>query len=431
MSERPRRRRKNIDYARLNSIGIAGSEDEAVVETLGNDVAQATEKPRQMESETTGDAEEAADELTEAEIDAKLALAKKEQEDLAAQIQMQKKLQVLCDLERENQRLRDELTRVTDESDGGRSLLHAPSGARQQSSEVKSGHERKHTQTKVKARPTAMARKSERDSVRNITDLRRNLTLYNEADQALSVLGVPLSVGPAAESSDSRAVESDGPRHRVAKASKSKRNKLKSKSHNSTKRASAVYEGWDRQGLSDRLHGGELSDCDEGGILWPNENLGPRYNNFGKADTKFRQLDMRMLVAGELNIVCNCGVSVKEREARLRLLSDINFYSAHYQWPALLKFHAAVLSEVEKGQMQWGDDHSGLEQQMLMPFPLTKGKTECRQEKGVNAAPKVTNGGGKADDRILYCAEYQNDLCQLHDSPKFVFADYEKTRNLY
>ena len=327
MSERPRRRRKNIDYARLNSIGMAGSEDDAVVEMAGNDFAQATEKPRQVEPETAGDAEKAADELTEAEIDAKLGLAKKEQEDLAAQIRMQKKLQVLRDLKRENHCLRDELARVTDESDSGRSLLRAPSGARQQSSEVKSGHERKHTQTKVKARPTTTTRKSERDSVCNITDLRRNLTLCNEADQALSVLGVPLSVGPAAESSDSGAGESDGPRRRVSKTSKSKRNKLNSKSHNSTKRASAVYEGWDRHGFSDRLHGGELSDCDEGGILWPNENLGPRYNNFGKADTKFRQLDMRTLVAGELNIVCNCGVSVKEREARLRLLGDINFYS--------------------------------------------------------------------------------------------------------
>ena len=63
-------------------------------------------KPRQVESETASDAEEAADELTEAEIDAKLALAKKEQEDLAAQIRMQKKLQVLRDLERENHRLK-------------------------------------------------------------------------------------------------------------------------------------------------------------------------------------------------------------------------------------------------------------------------------------------------------------------------------------
>ena len=258
---------------------MAGSEDDALVETLGNDAAQTMEKQRQVESEMAGDAEEAADELTEAEIDAKLAEAEKEQEDLAAQIRMQKKLQVLHNLERVNHRLRDELTRVTDKSDSSRSLMRAPSGARQQSSEVKSGHQRKHTQRKVKARPTATARKSERDSIRNITDLRSNLTLCNKADQALSVLGVPLSVGPAAESSNSSAGESDGPRRRVAKTSKSKRNKLNSRSHNSTKRASAVYEGWDRQGFSDRLQGGELSDCHECGILWPNENLGPRYNN--------------------------------------------------------------------------------------------------------------------------------------------------------
>ena len=50
-----------------------------------------------------------------------------------------------------------------------------------------------------------------------------------------------------------------------------------------------------------------------------------------------------------------------EKEARLRLLGDIVFYSAHYQWPALLKFHAAVLSEVEKGAIGWGYDYSCLE----------------------------------------------------------------------
>ena len=74
---------------------MAGSKDDAVVEMPGNDAAQTTEKQRQVEFETAGDTEEAIDKLTEAEIDAKLAEVKKEQEDLAAQIWMQKKLQVL------------------------------------------------------------------------------------------------------------------------------------------------------------------------------------------------------------------------------------------------------------------------------------------------------------------------------------------------
>ena len=91
-----------------------------------------------------------------------------------------------------------------------------------------------------------------------------------------------------------------------------------------------------------------------------------RYNNFGKAKFKYRQLDLRLLVAGELNITCHGVVSEMETEARLRLLGDV-FYSTPYQWPALLTFHAAVLSGVEKGTAVWEYDHSHMEQQMLMP----------------------------------------------------------------
>ena len=58
------------------------------------------------------------------------------------------------------------------------------------------------------------------------------------------------------------------------------------------------------------------------------ENLRPRYNNFGKAELKFRQLDLRLLVAGELNIVCHGRVAEMEKEARLRLLGDIVFSMA-------------------------------------------------------------------------------------------------------
>ena len=71
---------------------------------------------------------------------------------------------------------------------------------------------------------------------------------------------------------------------------------------------------------------GSDSDSDSDGevkVRWPNENLGPRYNNFGKAELKFRQLDLRLLVAGELNIVCHWGVSEMEKEAKLRLLGEI------------------------------------------------------------------------------------------------------------
>ena len=176
-----------------------------------------------------------------------------------------------------------------------------------------------------------------------------------------------------------------------------------------------MFDGWGRLDLSEAPSEGQWSGFEESVVMWPNENLGPRNNNYGKAETKYRQLDMRTLVAGELNIVCDCGVSMREREARLRLLSDVNFYSAHYQWSALLKFHAAVLSEVERGRMTWGDNYSRLEQQMLMPFPLGKGKTERRAEKGPGSGAKAVSGSGRNEDRVLYCAEFQNNACHFHN----------------
>ena len=288
---------------------------------------------------------------------------------------------------------------------------------------MQKGRERKH-KSKVKAGPATNSsctttKTGHKQSMQNITDLRRNLLLCNEADEALNVLGVPLNTGAAAESSDSSAQESDGPRRRVKNSSKSRSNKksshVKPSHKDNAKRAESMFDGWGRLGLSEAPSEGQWSGFEESVVMWPNENLGPCYNNYSKAETKYRQLDMRTLVAGELNIVCDCGVSMREREARLRLLGDVNFYSAHYQWSALLKFHAAVLSEVERGRMEWGDDYSRLEQQMLMPFPLGKSKTERRAEKGPGSGAKAISGSGRNEDRVLYCAEFQNNACHFHN----------------
>ena len=80
-----------------------------------------------------------------------------------------------------------------------------------------------------------------------------------------------------------------------------------------------------------------------------------------------------------------------------------------------MKFHAAVLSEVEKGAAGWGYDYSRLEQQMLMPFPLAKNKGERMVER-VSRPASAANGGGKPDERVVYCGEFQNGSCTLQDN---------------
>ncbi len=58
------------------------------------------------------------------------------------------------------------------------------------------------------------------------------------------------------------------------------------------------------------------------------------------------------------------------------MLHDTVFNMGFYEWPAILKLHAAILAEIESGSKTWNSDFSHLEQQMLMPFPLQKGKTK-------------------------------------------------------
>ena len=150
-------------------------------------------------------------------------------------------------------------------------------------------------------------------------------------------------------------------------------------------------------------------------VKWPNDNLGPRFNNFGKAEVKFRQLDLRLLVVGELNIACHGVVSELEKEARLKLLGDIVFYAVHYQWPALLKFHTAMLSGIEKGAAGWGYDYNRLQQHVLMPFPLAKFGGGWKVRK-VSWLASGANVGGKHDQSVVYWGEYRHDSYILHDN---------------
>ena len=83
-----------------------------------------TEKPG-----TVGDAEDPAEDMSEADIDVRMAAAKLEQEKLENIIRIQKKLQMLEALECENKRLQDELGRVESESNGPRSVPRVGHGS--------------------------------------------------------------------------------------------------------------------------------------------------------------------------------------------------------------------------------------------------------------------------------------------------------------
>ncbi len=151
-------------------------------------------------------------------------------------------------------------------------------------------------------------------------------------------------------------------------------------------------------------------------VQWPHKHLGPKYTNFNSSVIKFKNLDSRLFIAGEINIIRSGLITTEEREARLSLLSDTLYNMGHYEWPAILKLHEAILSEIENGTLSWSSDFSRLEQQMLMPFSLRNKKFDKKSDKQYNSSGKPRNDKQYFyEDKILYCKDYQQGRCSHTD----------------
>jgi hypothetical protein len=84
--------------------------------------------------------------------------------------------------------------------------------------------------------------------------------------------------------------------------------------------------------------------------IWPQTNL--QYEYVSKGVT-FQQLDFKLFVTGELEIISSKNIGDKEKKARVALLKKIVYYSSVYHWKALLELYAAFVRQIESGQRSW------------------------------------------------------------------------------
>jgi hypothetical protein len=103
------------------------------------------------------------------------------------------------------------------------------------------------------------------------------------------------------------------------------------------------------------------------------------------------------------------GMSEPEFAGRTELLKDVLFNAGYYEWSAVKRFYASVLSEIEMGARRWQDSTGKLEQQLLMPFPIKK----LSEGKKVIAASGGKNG--KAGN-LWFCGSYQRNECNQSDA---------------
>ena len=154
-------------------------------------------------------------------------------------------------------------------------------------------------------------------------------------------------------------------------------------------------------------------------VAWAHKNLGPRYSIIDQDDMSFSELDLRLLVARELNIISSKHIGETERLARTELLGDMVFNAGHYQWSAVLKLYSAILMRMENGELRWGESYHRMEQQLLMPFPLMRNQHD---QKGRRS---------RDPDRPIYCQDYQKRECgHSGDHPGRFFGEQVTLRHI-
>lgn len=130
-----------------------------------------------------------------------------------------------------------------------------------------------------------------------------------------------------------------------------------------------------------------------------------------RSEVKYDDLTLEEFVAGYGQILLCPDMSEMERTARLRHLISLMYFAQQFEWSAVLRFHGAVLLEIERGWLKWGDSFLPLESRTL--YGHLKGKTST-----VSATPKISTP-------VLFCRDYQSDKC-THSQDHFGYIRGER-----
>lgn len=200
--------------------------------------------------------------------------------------------------------------------------------------------------------------------------------LNADVDRQMSALGLLSDYSVSEESSEG---DIDTDNSASAKRKTSSKKKIKS-------RKSGLYK--------------KSSDAVKYPQIWPHSAL--QYE-FVSESVTFMSLDIKMFVAGDLEIILSLKTSAAERLGRLKLLKKMMYFENIYEWKALLKFYAAWVRRIKIGLSNWPGDTSEIETPMLARFPLRS--KSFRKENYV-----------KEQDQIWWCSDFNRQQCSFTTS---------------
>ena len=215
-------------------------------------------------------------------------------------------------------------------------------------------------------------------------DLREFEGLSHDVEKHLSELGHGAS--PLAVADDSTSSDDDSSSEHTSRSKKT-RGKRDLKSGKTAKIASRVVR---RQ-------------------FWPHSELSMGYVT---KDIGYDELSLVEFVAGYSAILLLPQVSSRERLHRTEHLGALMYLASIYEWPAVRSFHAAVLLEIERGRLNWGDSFLHLENRTLA------GSHKKVKDQTKRPAPQTST-------IVLFCREYQKGFCS-HNKDHYAMLRGEK-----
>ena len=161
--------------------------------------------------------------------------------------------------------------------------------------------------------------------------------------------------------------------------------------------------------------------------VWPHSKL--RGHFVGK-EKKYDDLIIAEFVAGYMSIVMK-SKSV-EKKARIIHLEELMYLATHKPWKSVLNYHGACLLEIERGNLEWGDNFQlhGLQSTFFNVVGQTQNFQQRGQSSVMEKPPSSSNFVG-GNEKVWFCKAYQSGNCTFpRDHNGYMFGRTKFLRHI-
>ena len=131
---------------------------------------------------------------------------------------------------------------------------------------------------------------------------------------------------------------------------------------------------------------------------------------------KYDDLDLRLFVSGELNIIDRDDILQPEWCGRLNLLKHILYLAGYYEWYGCLQLYTTIINQIELGIKSWSSDFSEERALVLLPYAQPNRRERPQATQPVRRNQNQNRNSDTPDSRVWFCRPYQKGDCNKPES---------------